>query len=397
VATITAFLFHSGGHDEPAKLVENVGKSFQGCVVVGMGFTFDNTDGKGVATPLADMYRLTDEAPNSREVIFPYIGGEELNTSPTHAHHRYVINFGERTEDECRQSWPELLAIVEQKVRPEREAALAKSWSKDKEKRAENWWQFSRTAKDLYAAIDGFDQVLIIARTSDSFGFTFLPADRVFSENIVAFAFRTFHAYCVLQSRIHECWARFFSNTLKDDLQYSPSNCFETYPFPKDWETQLGLENAGREYYEFRAALMVRNNEGLTKIYNRFHDPEEADPAVLKLRELHAAVDRAVLDSYGWTDARPKLDFILDYEDEGDEDNSAGRDKTKPWRYRWVDEDRDDILARLLELNHNRAEEEAQSVPKAPVAKTAGRRGRKSIKSAPTASPNLFEVQEPTE
>ena len=42
---------------------------------------------------------------------------------------------------------------------------------------------------------------------------------------------------------------------------------------------------------------MVRNDEGLTRTYNRFHDPEERDPEMLKLRELHAAMDRAVLDA----------------------------------------------------------------------------------------------------
>ena len=91
--TITAFLFHRGGHDDPARLAANAGKSFVGSYVLGMGFTFDDTDTKGVATPLAEMHRLIEANPRNRQAIFPYIGGEEVNTSPTHAHHRYVINF----------------------------------------------------------------------------------------------------------------------------------------------------------------------------------------------------------------------------------------------------------------------------------------------------------------
>ena len=104
-----------------------------------------------------------------------------------------------------------------------------------------------------------------------------------------------------MQCRAHEVWTRFFSSTLKDDLQYTPSDCFETFPFPENFETHPQLEAAGKEYYEFRAALMVRNNEGLTKTYNRFHDPNERSPDIQKLRDLHAAMDRAVLDAYGWT------------------------------------------------------------------------------------------------
>jgi hypothetical protein len=152
---------------------------------------------------------------------------------------------------------------------------------------------------------------------------------------------------------------------MKDDLNYSPSDCFETFPFP---EGVLGplpdgrgstLEAPGKEYYEFRAALMVRNNEGLTKTYNRFHDPNERSGDILQLRQLHAAMDRGVLDAYGWTDLQPTCDFLLDYEEDDDEENNGGRRRKKPWRYRWPDDFRDEVLARLLELNKQRAEQEA--------------------------------------
>ena len=121
----------------------------------------------------------------------------------------------------------------------------------------------------------------------------------------------------------HEVWARFFASSMKDDLRYTPSDCFETFPFPPNFETDPTLESAGRAYYDFRAALMVRNNEGLTKTYNRFHDPDERSPDILKLRELHAAMDRAVLDAYGWTDLKPTCEFLLDYEEDEDEDEPA--------------------------------------------------------------------------
>ena len=75
VDTITAFLFHRGGHDDPARLKANAGKSFVGSYVLGMGFTFDDTDTTGVATPIAEMHRLIAEKPRNRDTIFPYIGG----------------------------------------------------------------------------------------------------------------------------------------------------------------------------------------------------------------------------------------------------------------------------------------------------------------------------------
>ena len=78
----------------------------------------------------------------------------------------------------------------------------------------------------------------------------------------------------------------------------------------------------------------------------------------MKLRELHAAMDRAVLDAYGWTDIPTDCEFLLDYEIDDEEGSSR---RKKPWRYRWPDEVRDEVLARLLELNAERAAEEQRS------------------------------------
>jgi hypothetical protein len=172
---------------------------------------------------------------------------------------------------------------------------------------------------------------------------------------------------------------------MKDDLRYTPSDCFETFPFPVGVETNPCLEQAGRDYYEYRAALMVRNNEGLTKTYNRFHDPNERSADILKVRELHAAVHRAVLDAYGWTGLKPTCEFLLDYEDEEAGEEAGGRQRKKPWRYRWLDDFRDEVLARLLELNKQRAEQEQRSG--AAADKTKGRRRRKP---ATQDGPGLF-------
>ena len=65
--------------------------------------------------------------------------------------------------------------------------------------------------------------------------------------------------------------------------------------------------------FDFRAALMVRNGEGLTRTYNRFHDPDETDPDVTELRTLHTVMDRAVLAAYDWSDIAPDYEFLLDY------------------------------------------------------------------------------------
>ena len=316
-------------------------------------------------------------------MIFPYIGGEELNTSPTQSHLRYVIDFhtyplrrdhlGKRwvnaNEDQrsewlrrgivpmdypakVAEDWPDLLAIVEERVKPERFAQNDKGAK-------EKWWQFIRPRPELHAAIAGLNWVLVISRVGQHAAISFEPERMVFSDSLIVFPFDTYAAFCALQSRSHEIWTRFFGSSLEDRLRYTPSDCFETFPFPNGWETDPDLEGAGKAYYDFRANLMVGNNEGLTKTYNRFHDPNENNPDIAKLRELHAAMDRVVLDAYGWNDIPTDCEFLLDYEI--DEEEWAKR--KKPYRYRWPDDVRDEVLARLLELNAQRPKRETGTKP----------------------------------
>jgi hypothetical protein len=354
VEKITAFLFDKGGNDDPAVLLANANKSFQGSIVLGMGFTFDDTNPD--ATPIAEMHRLIEKDPRNAERIFPYIGGEEVNSSPTHAHHRYVINFGDMKEDEARK-YPDLMAIVEDKVKPKRLQDNRASYRN-------YWWQYAEKRVDLMKAIAQCDRVLVISRISPHGTFTFLPTGRVYSEQLIVLALENYAALCTLQARCHELWARFFSSSALDLMRYTPSDCFETFPFPSDWETTPTLAAAGKTYYEFRADLMVRYNQGLTATYNRFHDPDETNPDILKLRELHAYMDRAVLHAYGWTDIPTDCEFLLDYEDEDTPTpdlspmGRGGKGRKKPWRYRWPEAVHDEVLARLLKLNQERAEEE---------------------------------------
>lgn len=366
VSLISAFLFHAGGNENPAVLLANAEKSFIGSIVLGMGFTFDDTNPD--ATPIIEMQRLIEKDTKNAEIIFPYIGGEEVNSSPNHAHRRYVINFGEMSEDEARK-YPDLIKIVEEKVKPIRDNLKRDAYRV-------RWWQYAEKQSALFRTIAPLERVLVCCIIGKHLSFAFLPNRMVYSHKLNVFALTTYSAFAILQGRIHEVFARFFSSTMKDDLNYSPSDCFETFPFPENWETSPTLETIGKEYYEYRAALMVRNNQGLTDTYNRFHDPEERDPDILKLRSLHAAMDKAVLEAYGWNDIPTDCTFLLDYDDEEDEEGTSnGRQRKKPWRYRWTEEVHDEVLARLLDLNQKRAQAEiiggkaAQKKPKAKATK----------------------------
>ena len=384
VEEVTAFLFHRGGHDDPEPLRANRDKSFVGSFVLGMGFTFDDTDTKGVASPLAEMRRLITEDPRNGDVIFPYIGGLEVNNHPRHEHHRYVINFrdwplrrGEvgggwmRESNEQRRKWlrdgivppdypdpvaadwPQLLTIVKERVKPERDRKKRKAIR-------ERWWHYADKRPGLYSAIATLPRVLAISRVGQYAAFGLLPSGMVYSDSLVVFPLDTHAAFCALQSRPHEIWARFFGSSMKDDLRYTPSDVFETFPFPPGWTTAPALEVAGQAYHDFRADLMVMRDEGLTKTYNPFHDPHEHDPDIAELRRLHAAMDRAVLGAYGWDDIPTECELLPEPEG-GVAGGDGAPGRKRRYRYRWPNRIRDEVLGRLMDLNAERANEERKS------------------------------------
>ena len=411
VSRITAYLFHDGGHQDPVHLRANESASFIGMYICGMGFTFDDTDTKGVATPLAEMERLIARSPNNRERIFPFLGAEELNDSPTQSHHRYVINFEDwplRREDvgvlwrECVEDergdfirtgivpldypesvaadYPDLLAIVETKVKAERILDNRENYRR-------YWWQFAERRPGLMRATRGRSRVLVAPLMSKHLSFVFIDARTVASKQLAVIPRADYRTFACLQSRVHEVWARFFSATLEDRLHYAPSDCLETFPFPLGNLADIcssDLDTIGEAYYSFRSDLMKVKARGLTGIYNWFHDPDCDLPAIIRLRELHQRMDRSVLEAYGWSDIEPRWEFIPESDEEEDDDN-AGPSRRKRHRYRWPDDLRDDVLARLLDLNRQRVLEEGNLSPEPPLLagaadvdspKTNGRRRR---------------------
>ena len=293
--------------------------------------------------PKKEIAEVLKEHPHEAELLRPYWGGSELYDVVSFQDSGRLIAFTDYFGEECESRFPKLTQLVKNAVGTN-----------------EEWWLFARGARELYSRIAAYDSVLVRAETSNTWGFIWCNARHVFSNKCIVYLLpHSWNWFACLQSSNHEAWCRLTTSTLGDQLSYVPSDCFETFPFPEGFDRNPMLVTAGKEYYDFRAAIMVRNNEGLTKTYNRFHDPNETSPDILKLRELHAAMDRAVLDAYGWTDLKPTCEFLLDYEEEDEDENGGASKKKKPWRYRWPDDFRDEVLARLLELNKKRAEEEA--------------------------------------
>ena len=160
----------------------------------------------------------------------------------------------------------------------------------------------------------------------------------------------------------------------ESDLRYTPSDCFQTFPFPEGFESDSKLEAAGRAYHDHRAELMIARNEGMTPTYNRFHKADCNDPQIAHLRDLRQAMDRAVLAAYGWADLAAEAEAI--HLDDRNETEFVYQK-----RLFWPAAFRDKLLARLLDLNRERAAAETAGAARAAMA-APKRRGQLRLKLA---------------
>jgi hypothetical protein len=125
---------------------------------------------------------------------------------------------------------------------------------------------------------------------------------------------------------------------MKTDINYSPSDVFETLPLP---EMTQEMRRLGDRLDRFRRDVMLARQAGLTKTYNLVHDPECSDADIVELREIHKAIDEAVCRTYGWDDLLPQLDHGH---------YPVGRET----RYTVGPAVQRELVDRLLELNHER-------------------------------------------
>jgi hypothetical protein len=303
----------------PQPLDENEGIVFVGSYILGIGFTLGIEEAK----------RLIDEDPRNNDVLFPYVIGADINRRPDISGSRWVINFHDWLLEQAKEYAP-LIDRVRRLVKPERDR-------NNRAARREYWWRYAERAPDLYETIDGLDHVLAICRVGDVLLPVRVSTGAVFSIECAVFALDDFASLAVLSASAHQAWAIRYTSTMETRLRYAPSDVFLTFPRPA---ATTELTELGEALDAQRRAVMLSRALGLTKLYNQVHDPTIADPAILRLRDLHEQIDLAVLAAYGWQDLDPNL---------GHYPTKIGIRWTVSPRARF------ELLDRLLVENHRRA------------------------------------------
>ena len=373
-ALINTFFEVGENLGEPSALTENRDRVFQGSIFLGDGFLLSHED--------ADCLRESD--PSNADVIMPIINGKELNNEPNQAPGRSIINFHDWPIERA-QEYPEPFSIVEGKVKPFRA-------TQNRKRNREVWWVYAEHRPGLMRAIRNLPRCFVAAATTKHLNFSAMPTNYVFANTLYVFTIDRWDLFSVVQSTLHEVWARKYSGSLETRLRYSPSDCFGTFVFPAGlWQTiDPCLAELGERYHAHRKALMHSLWLGLTKVYNLFHTsnlvPEmvkkvskkDVDTtavgfeALLELRRLHVELDLAVRDAYSWQDLNLEHDF---HEVETLPENDRVRYTISPTARR-------EVLKRLLAENHARTGTEAKNSNSRPT-----RGGRERMAAT---SPDLF-------
>jgi Eco57I restriction-modification methylase/MmeI, target recognition domain len=302
----------------PNQLAANDGICNYGSDPFGMGFTLEEDAAQ----------QMIRNDPRNARVLFSFLNGDDVNSKPDSAASRWIINFYDWNEEEA-AAYHAPFDHVRRLVKPDRA-------TKSKEVRQWPWWRYWRSRPALYAAIAELQRVIVIARTSKLIMPAIVPARQVFSNALAVFATDDNAIFAFISSAQHYWWALSRGSSMRTDLRYTPADVFGTLSLPSLTQEMLGL---GDWLDGFRRELMLARQAGLTKTYNLVHDPRCKDSDIAELREIHRQIDHAVARAYGWDDLE------LDH---GFHETRQGT------RYTVGPEARQEILDRLLELNHER-------------------------------------------
>jgi hypothetical protein len=350
----------------PFRLKTNYELSFQGSIPLGTGFVLQSDEAQ----------TLLEQNKRNEEVIFPYLVGQELNIHPAHEPSQWIINFHDWPLD--RESspadytgpvvvdYPECYKIIRERVYPERTRRDETGNFVLRKPLPQKWWIYGDKRPELYAKLKSLKWALAIATQATKYvAFGRVSKKMVYSNAIAIIATDSYAIAGVLFSSIHENWARRYASYNLLLLRYSPSDVFDTFPLPL---LSVALERQGKAYHDLLAKIMIDRGEGLTKTYNRFHDPSENSEDIARLRALHEEMDQAVAAAYGWSDL----------------DLGHGFHATKQGeRYTLSEPARHIVLDRLLALNHQRYDEEVK----------AGLHDKGAKKKKPREEPENFTLQ----
>lgn len=306
--------------------------------------------GKGFVITSEQIAQLGDGS----HVTKPLLSGRDITQSSRYLFAIDVCGFGVAT---LKKDFPEIYQWLVNHVKPERDQNNRKSLR-------ERWWVYGEARSTFRPALKNIAQVVATSLTAKYRTFTMVSSNTICDSTTVMFALDDAFYLGVMSSRLHCLWA--FSAGSKmgvgNDSRYTKSLCFDAFPFPDASEEQKArirdlAEQIDAHRKRQQAAYPTLT---LTNIYNVLEKLRSGEPLNDKeklthqqgltsiLQELHDDLDRAVFNAYGWDDLAAQLV------------GKPGATTPLPDKPEAQAQAEEELLSRLVELNAQRAAEEAQ-------------------------------------
>ena len=271
-------------------LPENAGVAFMGDT---KGGAFD-LSGEQAAEML-----VAGPNPNGRpnsDVVRPWINGLDVSRVPQG---KWIIDFPPGTREADASLYEAPFEFLRKNVQPERVKNRRASY-------AERWWLHVEPRPEMRAALESLPRFIVTQTVSKHRLFAWIGHPTLPDHQLIAFARADDFFFGVLHSRFHEVWALARGTQLEDRPRYTPTTCFETFPFP--WPVRATPDALTPEQRTHHAAISLAARDLDTKRRNWLGDRSDPERTLTNLynarlawlADAHRQLDAAVAAAYGW-------------------------------------------------------------------------------------------------
>lgn len=218
-------------------------------------------------------------------VVRPWANGLEVTRTPQRL---WIVDFRPEMSEAEAARYEAPFEHIRTHVKPYREKARA----------SESWWVHSRPRPDMRSALNGLSRFLVTPTIAKHRIFAWLDQHVLADHQLIAFARADDYFFGVLHSRPHEAWALSQGTQLREKesgFRYTPTTCFERFPFPKPTPSQKqAIAEAARALEVARQNWLGDRSDKkrtLTALYNQ---------RPTWLVDAHAQLNAAVCAAYGW-------------------------------------------------------------------------------------------------
>lgn len=261
---------------------------------------------------------MVNASKKNRDVIFPYLIGDDLLSNLHGKPSRWVIDFHPREQLEARQ-YALPFQRVKDAVLAHREAAareektrnenLAERGNRHHENFLKRWWLLSYPRGELMMKLQSLSRYIACSRVTKRPIFEFVSSAIHPSDALTVFPFDDDYSFGILQSAMHWAWFTARCSTLTARFRYTSETVFDSFPWPRTPTKKQcsAVAKCAVALRTLRRQIAEDQQMNLRAMYASVEDP-----AKHALKDAHATLDKAVRAAYGMPARKDPLAFLLE-------------------------------------------------------------------------------------